>query len=223
MYIDGCIDGCFVLSSLAPRWESFEQSRDAFSTWLAEAESKLPRDPEPQASLLDMEQLSARYQVLHHDVIARQTNMDDVTQKGQELLETNSDAKVSHTITQLTTKYQSLDSASKVPVHRIRVQTKVHGLLAYDIRKHICRIFENTQQQAIQCMFWRQELVKRVESVCADLRRQQTSQDELTSWLQQQRQALDGVSADVSKDATEAALMTVRVSQTVDFRFFFRF
>ena len=53
-------------------------------------------------------------QTLLRDVVDKQPDLDDVNQKAQSLLETNSDARISHTITQLTTKYQQLLSRVKV-------------------------------------------------------------------------------------------------------------
>ena len=40
--------------------------------------------------------------------------MDDVSQKAQSLLELNTDSRISHSITQVTTKYQTLLSKAKV-------------------------------------------------------------------------------------------------------------
>jgi nesprin-1 len=48
--------------------------------------------------------------------------MDQVSQKAQELLETNSDARISHSITQLTAKYQGLLTASKEIQKRLEGQ-----------------------------------------------------------------------------------------------------
>jgi len=53
--------------------------------------------------------------------------MDDVNQKSQALLEANSDARISHTITQLTTKYQSLLALSKEIVRKLEVQCSEHA------------------------------------------------------------------------------------------------
>ena len=43
-----------------------------------------------------------------------QSQLDEVNQCAQALLDTNTDARISHTITQLSTKYQTLVSKSKV-------------------------------------------------------------------------------------------------------------
>ena len=50
----------------------------------------------------------------HQEIITHQTQMDEVNSKGQLLLEANSDARVSHSITQLATKFQAVVSMNKV-------------------------------------------------------------------------------------------------------------
>lgn len=50
----------------------------------------------------------------HAELLSRQSDMDLVSQRAAALLEVNSDARVSHAITQLTTKYQTMLSLSKV-------------------------------------------------------------------------------------------------------------
>ena len=44
----------------------------------------------------------------------KQANLDHVNEKAQSLLQTNADAKTSHAITQLTTRYQGVIALSKV-------------------------------------------------------------------------------------------------------------
>ena len=56
-------------------------------------------------------------QAQHESVLRQQSAMDEVSGLAQALLEVNSDARVSHIITQLSTKYQTLASTSKV-THR---------------------------------------------------------------------------------------------------------
>ena len=48
------------------------------------------------------------------DVLSHQTQMDDVNCRAQALLDANPDARISHAITQLSTKYQAVVTASKV-------------------------------------------------------------------------------------------------------------
>jgi hypothetical protein len=48
---------------LLNRWANYEESHEQFSDWLKEEDLKLKRDIEPQASLLEMEQQFAQYQV----------------------------------------------------------------------------------------------------------------------------------------------------------------
>ncbi len=60
------------------------------------------------------EMLLCFIQGLLKEVADKQPKLDDVNQKAQALLETSSDARISQTITQLTTKYQQLLSRAKV-------------------------------------------------------------------------------------------------------------
>lgn len=48
------------------------------------------------------------------EVLSHQGTMDRVNEKAQALLATNADAKTSHAITQLTTRYQGVVAMSKV-------------------------------------------------------------------------------------------------------------
>ena len=48
------------------------------------------------------------------DVLGQQSALDKVNEKAQALLQTNADAKTSHAITQLTTRYQGVIAMSKV-------------------------------------------------------------------------------------------------------------
>ena len=51
------------------------------------------------------------------EVLTHQSSLDRVNERAQALLQTNADAKTSHAITQLTTRYQSVISMSKVCVN----------------------------------------------------------------------------------------------------------
>lgn len=48
------------------------------------------------------------------EVISHQSSLDQVSQKAQALLQTNADAKTSHAITQLNTRYQAIIALAKV-------------------------------------------------------------------------------------------------------------
>ena len=47
-------------------------------------------------------------QEIYEGILSQHDSLDDVNQKAQELLNTNSDARISHAMTQVTTKYQQL-------------------------------------------------------------------------------------------------------------------
>ena len=95
-------------------------------------------------------------QTQHQDVCGRQSEMDEVSQLAQSLLEVNSDARVSHNITQLSTKYQTLSSTSKVsqgfrpgreegynslghgPVYKTKSLSSLKRCNIYEIKNNIC-------------------------------------------------------------------------------------
>ena len=48
------------------------------------------------------------------ELISHQSSLDQVSEKAQALLQTNADAKTSHAITQLNTRYQAIIALAKV-------------------------------------------------------------------------------------------------------------
>ena len=53
-------------------------------------------------------------QVQLEELISHQSSLDQVSEKAQALLQTNADAKTSHAITQLNTRYQAIIALAKV-------------------------------------------------------------------------------------------------------------
>lgn len=53
-------------------------------------------------------------QAFSEEIQYKQAELDHVNEKAQSLLQTNADAKTSHAITQLTTRYQGVIALSKV-------------------------------------------------------------------------------------------------------------
>lgn len=53
-------------------------------------------------------------QAFTEEIQYKQAELDHVNEKAQSLLQTNADAKTSHAITQLTTRYQGVIALSKV-------------------------------------------------------------------------------------------------------------
>lgn len=60
----------------------------------------------------------------------KQATLDHVNEKAQSLLQTNADAKTSHAITQLTTRYQGVIAMSKVRTFQA-VKLKAKYILIY--------------------------------------------------------------------------------------------
>lgn len=61
------------------------------------------------------------------EVMSHQSTMDRVNEKAQALLATNADAKTSHAITQLTTRYQGVVAMSKDIVKNLELHCDNHA------------------------------------------------------------------------------------------------
>jgi hypothetical protein len=77
---------------------------------------------------------SVIFQAFTEEIQYKQAELDQVNEKAQSLLQTNADAKTSHAITQLTTRYQGVIALSKVCsrhiiVINIEVNTRTEILL----------------------------------------------------------------------------------------------
>jgi hypothetical protein len=72
-----------------------------------------------QALVEEKKKHLSHYQNYLEEVLAQQASLDRVNEKAQSLLQTNADAKTSHAITQLTTRYQGVISLAKVGHHAI--------------------------------------------------------------------------------------------------------
>ncbi|ESO86156.1 hypothetical protein LOTGIDRAFT_167389 [Lottia gigantea] len=105
------------LDNCHSRWEDFEHSYIDFNNWLKETESILRAEMEYKSTVEEKKQQWTQYQYHLDEVLSHQTSLDDVSEKAQALLQTNADAKTSHAITQLTTRYQSIIALAKDLVH----------------------------------------------------------------------------------------------------------
>ncbi|XP_064624000.1 muscle-specific protein 300 kDa-like isoform X3 [Lineus longissimus] len=100
--LDDCLD----------KWGDFETGKDEFSDWMNDTGAFLKGNIPLQPTLKEKKELLEKYQDKHQEILDRQNELDEVNQRAQTLLETNADARISHNITQLTTKYQGLVSQS---------------------------------------------------------------------------------------------------------------
>ncbi|XP_025103982.1 nesprin-1-like isoform X4 [Pomacea canaliculata] len=95
------------------QWDEYEESHQQFSSWLREAEVRLRTETEYKATVEEKKQHWDEYQGQLEEVISHQSSLDQVSQKAQALLQTNADAKTSHAITQLNTRYQAIIALAK--------------------------------------------------------------------------------------------------------------
>ncbi|XP_074648980.1 muscle-specific protein 300 kDa-like isoform X3 [Tubulanus polymorphus] len=107
-------------------WNDYENAAADFNQWLDETGKLVKKDIEPQTNINDKEAQLEKYQKLHKDILAHQQQLDDVNKKAQALLETNADARISHNITQMTTKYQGLVSKSLENAKKLEGQYNDH-------------------------------------------------------------------------------------------------
>ncbi|KAK6181528.1 hypothetical protein SNE40_009363 [Patella caerulea] len=105
------------LDTCYSRWEDFEHSYTDFNNWLKHTEATLRAELEYKATAEEKKQQWTQYQYHLDEVLSHQSSLDDVSEKAQALLQTNADAKTSHAITQLTTRYQSIIALAKDLVH----------------------------------------------------------------------------------------------------------
>nr|KAG5692778.1 hypothetical protein BaRGS_009394 [Batillaria attramentaria] len=95
------------------QWDEFEESYQQFCNWLREAEVQLRAETVHKATVEEKKRHWDEYQVQLEELISHQSALDQVSEKAQVLLQTNADAKTSHAITQLNTRYQAIIALAK--------------------------------------------------------------------------------------------------------------
>ncbi|RUS81756.1 hypothetical protein EGW08_010510, partial [Elysia chlorotica] len=101
------------LETCLRRWDEFEESHHEFGNWLRETEVLLRSELDTKATVEEKKQHWEEYQLHLEDAISHQSSLDRVSERAQALLLTNADAKTSHAITQLTTRYNGVISLAK--------------------------------------------------------------------------------------------------------------
>ncbi|KAH9507320.1 hypothetical protein Btru_056905, partial [Bulinus truncatus] len=110
------------------RWDEFEHSYQDFGNWLRETEVLLRRELDLKATLEEKKKHWEEYQYYFEDAISHQSSLDKVSEKAQALLLTNADAKTSHAITQLTTRYHGIISLAKDITNSLEIYYNHHRL-----------------------------------------------------------------------------------------------
>ncbi|KAK3090120.1 hypothetical protein FSP39_009339 [Pinctada imbricata] len=108
------------------RLNDFEESYNQFNAWLKDTENFLRADLELKSSLEEKKKHWEQYQNYLDEVLAHQSSLDRVNERAQALLQTNADAKTSHAITQLTTRYQGVITMAKDIVKNLEIYFSHH-------------------------------------------------------------------------------------------------
>ncbi|CAL1544282.1 unnamed protein product [Lymnaea stagnalis] len=95
------------------RWDEFEQSYQEFGNWLRETEVLLRSELDLKATVEEKKQHWEEFQLRSEDAISHQSSLDRVSERALALLLTNADAKTSHAIAQLTTRYHGIIGLAK--------------------------------------------------------------------------------------------------------------
>ncbi|XP_076463748.1 nesprin-1-like isoform X5 [Babylonia areolata] len=101
------------LETCLSRWDEYEESYQQFSAWLREAEIQLRAETEHTATVEEKKRRWNDCQGQLEELVSQQSSLDVVSEKAQVLLQTNADAKTSHAITQLNTRYQAVIALAK--------------------------------------------------------------------------------------------------------------
>merc|ERR1719422_1317097 len=101
------------LETCLTRWDEFESTHAEFGNWLRETEVLLRSELELKATVDEKKQHWEEYTLHLEEAISHQSSLDRVSEKASALLQTNADAKTSHAIAQLTTRYHAVIALAK--------------------------------------------------------------------------------------------------------------
>ncbi|GAB6020485.1 hypothetical protein CHUAL_003173 [Chamberlinius hualienensis] len=117
-----------VLSSLSEHvrsWTNYEDSLDQLLSWLHENEEAL-KEFLPKETLEEKLVQLAKYQEIVSSVLKENGKFDQVCQAAEELVQLSGEARVSVTIQQVITRYQSLKIAAKEILKKCEQQAEDH-------------------------------------------------------------------------------------------------
>ena len=98
-----------MLEQQLQRWKDFESGRSALNSALTQQQTALRNEAEAVCDLQDAEQQLTHTRTAQDQLTALRDQLNDVTNTGQNLLEVNSDARVTQALAQLTCSYQTLE------------------------------------------------------------------------------------------------------------------
>ncbi|KAK7104412.1 hypothetical protein V1264_019133 [Littorina saxatilis] len=139
------VDAQADLETCLSRWDDFEESYQQFSNWLREAEVRLRAETEHKATVDEKKRHWDEYQIQLEELISHQSALDQVSEKAQALLQTNADAKTSHAITQLNTRYQAIIALAKDMCNNLEAAYNNHRLYRQN-QGQFCDWLKETKQ-----------------------------------------------------------------------------
>ena len=154
--VKGTLEGSIV------QWTDYQEMYQEALEYLGRTEEAVKNANKYQTTLEDKRKVLEEYQVDLQKVFDWQKDIDSLNKKGQALLQTCADSRVSNAITQLSTKYQALLSLAKDVMRRLEVyfqEHHQHTALCLDCQQFItgtrerlkeCQMAENTHESLSQ-------------------------------------------------------------------------
>ena len=147
-----------VLEGGIVKWTDYQEAYQDALDYLVKTEEAVKNSNKFQTNLADKRKVLEDFQVELQKVFDWQKELDSLNKKGQTLLKTCADSRVSNAITQLSTKYQALISLAKDVMRRLEMyfqEHHQHNALFLDCRAFIdatrkklssCRNADNTHE-----------------------------------------------------------------------------
>jgi nesprin-1 len=108
------------------KWTDYQELYQEALDWLGKTEVAVQGYNRFQNSIQEKRKILEEFQTKLQSIFDWQKELDMLNRKGQMLLETCADSRVSNAITQLSTKYQALLSLAKEVVRRLEVHFQEH-------------------------------------------------------------------------------------------------
>ena len=109
------------------KWTDYQELYQEALEWIDKTEVAVKSFNKPKKTSKEKRAVYEEFQGKVQSIFDWQKELDVLNKKGLKLLENCADSRVSNTITQLTTKYQALQSLSKEVLKRLEVQSQEHG------------------------------------------------------------------------------------------------
>ncbi len=115
-----------VLEGGISRWTDYQELHQEAIDYLNKTQETVQGYNKFQSNLQDKRKVLEDFQVELQKIFDWQKDLDNLNKKGQVLLQTCADSRVSNAITQITTKYQALISLSKDVMRRLEMFFQEH-------------------------------------------------------------------------------------------------